>query len=64
MTVYRIVWILASGDEVPDVETYPTATQATLQAFKIQAWAGIPADFEIWAARQGSQFVTPVRHHC
>jgi len=51
MTVYRIVWILASGEERPDTENFPSATEAILMAFRIQGWAGIPCEFEIGAAR-------------
>ncbi len=51
MTVYRIVWVMPSGDEIPDTVTYPSKCAAILSAFQIQAWAGVPYDFEVTPCR-------------
>jgi len=51
MTVYRIVWVRASGEEVPDLDTYPSVIDALLHAFSVQLWTGLIVDFDIVPAK-------------
>ncbi len=52
MTVYRIVWVRPSGEEVPDVDTFPSMVEAMLHAFRVMTWTNSVYDFDIVPIRR------------